>query len=938
MNLLVTFVRYELKLQARSMRFRWAAGFYVVFCCLPPVLLFALRETAAREMGPASYLSHLLQVQPFLTVLLAVLVAGQRSGTESLPETWPVLSAASIGNTGFLLRRWLAATVLLLPLTALPPLLTAALAAYADVGPVDPGIWYWSWTFEIAPRATIIAALWLGLVTILGNELIALVAGLIGSGILLHLLNQALFRWQLLVTSGDLLALDRFGRWISQAFAKPRWGQRFGFISNYATTEAPYDAATAFAELVPRIAPALGWAVAILALAVAFLHRTRRDLVPRRVRPDHPLRTYLALLNRLRERHAPSAALSRVDSLAAAFGLLALVGGLAVHVGYQIHYTRLADERYRVEIASDFPCQPAEIELTAWRLRGQIREDGSLTTEVRGSLRNHGSEPRDQLVFALNAALDLDRIEVTDRRVSTQRAWDRLVVTIAPPLEPGKTLDLRCHLSGAPTEIDFALKSLGQASFVTRFEGHRGARFLRDLNDLSQSWILRAISDRRVELRAMDLGPVPRLTPWTLTPFLGPGSGGREVPEERIRPKVDLTIDLSVPPRWFLADPCGHSSRRDGGNGPSRSRLRGECRIPVTDYGVFGAALQELDSSDAAVTFAALPAHREQAERRRESLATAARLSQRAWPGMKGVDGLVVIEWPPASTTDWSRPPLGLQWQHELRGQLLLLPERSFVNAEHWEQFYYAFTQGYWTSGAWTENLVADTLLRDLLARREVERRQENIFRSMYRSLMKRRMGLTKSGAAVSVRPGWETEFRKPILDARHGAGTTWNLRLPAVLADLEGRLGREALHAGIEAFLSRKSDRPGTIEELLATLEERTGVALDRFYSDYFTGDALPELRLEEVVAVRDPRGFTVTGNVRNTGTGEVICPVVVKAEIGEAGALVTVDSESATAFSVRTASRPHTVMLDPKRICHRLRQGHASMLFERVSLGHPQ
>lgn len=434
----------------------------------------------------------------------------------------------------------------------------------------------------------------------------------------------------------------------------------------------------------------------------------------------------------------------------------------------------------------------------------------------------------------------------------------------------------------------------------------------------------------------MDLGPVPRFTPWTLTPFLGPGEGGREVPEERLRPKVDLTIDLRAPSRWFLADPCGHRSRRDEPTrGRGASRLRGQCRVPLAEYGIFGAELLGLSTGDAAVTVAALPAHREHAERRRESLATAARLSRKAWPGMKGLDGLVAIEWPPAFDRDLSQGQwIWRQWEpSQLNGSLLLLPERSFVAAERWERIYFEL------EGGETERLVADTLLRDLLARRAVEPRQKMLFRSMYRGLMLRRMGLAGNrGATMSVRPGWEGELRKPILDARWGDHTIWNKRLPAVIADLEGRLGRAALHAGIEAFLSRKSDRLATIEELLELLEQRTGVALDRFYRDFFAGGAVPELRLEEVVSARGARGFTVTGSVRNTGTGEVICPVIVKAEIGETRVMVTLDSDSAAAFSVRTTAKPHTVLLDPERTCNRLLQGHASMVFERVSLGRPQ
>ncbi len=126
MKLFAAVLRCEWMLQWRSLRFRVAVLLYLVVCLSPVASLFALRHQADIALGPATFLAQLMAVQPLLSAVLGMAVAGHRSSFEALREIWPVLSAAAIGNAGYLLRRWLAILVILVPVTAMPLLGAAA--------------------------------------------------------------------------------------------------------------------------------------------------------------------------------------------------------------------------------------------------------------------------------------------------------------------------------------------------------------------------------------------------------------------------------------------------------------------------------------------------------------------------------------------------------------------------------------------------------------------------------------------------------------------------------------------------------------------------------------------------------------------------------------------------------------------------------------------
>ncbi len=940
MKLLSAVIRYELKLQLRSVRFRLAGLGYVALCALPPGLMyFVFRHRTTEALGSSAYLAQLQQVQPYLTLLMVALVAGNRSSAGALQESWAVLAASPMSNTGYFLRRTVALLTLILPLTLVPQAVAMAFARLAGNTSFDPATWIAYWGLWILPSAVLATCYWLAWVTVTGGELAALIFTFAGLPLVISVANQVLLQFRLTLSGYlDWLSFRALFFWI-QFTLRALGGEPSRFHPGHAATEAPFDLAAAAAWSLPRWALIGGLAALGSGLAVAFLGRTRRDLKPRPVPPKHQLRTFLEKLNRWRERYSPDGGLGLSERLTAAAG--AVVLGLAVTAlfGRQLDLQRLGTERYQAETRAEFAPLPAGVRPSTWQLRGWLDADGRVEIDVAGRLHNHGPAAQDTLAFTLNPRLEIERLEMPSRSVEVARAWDRLQLRLEPALAAGEVADLELRLAGVPAEIDFIFGRRWTRPFPREYGRLLNARFPHEVNDLSLSWERRAASPRRVLLRASDLGPVPRYTPWTLTlPGESRGKGfeasdyGGEVPVEAARIMVDLEVELETPAGWFLADTCGHtvgggpvpSTHRAAGGAQvatGRTRLSGVCRTSLSELMVAGGSLVRLQETAAApspvkakgspnapgveVTVAVLPQHREQAARKLKSLALVAALSDRAWPGLPGLDGLVALEWPPEFHVDprhdmtrWDR------LRPELQGRLLRIPERMLVDEEPFE----------------AEDLVAGLLSRDLLARRDLAADQELVFGHLFRALMIRRMGLDGDrGATISGKPWMRPWLGTPLLTAQPGQSYIWRKRLPGVLVEIEGRVGGDNLYAAIESFLATGGEEPGTIEELLAQVEAESGVSLERTYQDHFLGRALPILRLENVSSRRLDDGWLVAGEMRNTGTGQSICPVIVKTEISERMLTVTVDSESATAFSVRTDRRPHTALLDPERTCYR-------------------
>ena len=921
MRQLLTIARQEWRLQFRSGRFRTAVLAYVVLSAVPVAMtFFVVRRYSLYTFGPSTYLAQTLLFQPCLLTMLAILLAGARTGEENLREQWSPLSSAPLSNLGFLVRRWLALLTLFLPLTWLP-LLVAAVFAYAAETPVVAWqAWGHSWLVVVLPRALLISAGWLALVTIAGSEFLALLVGMLGFAAFQTLLNQILLRFR--------MTLDGVGEWfgIEEVFRWFRWAVRYvreegdrQYHPEFAASEGSYDWLAAWDWTLPRMMLIAAWILILLVSASKFLGRTRRDLRPLRIGPKHPLRTYIRIWNEWRTRHAPDAAAGLGERLAMAFALaLALcVFGLLLHRLQS--FGDLAGQRFVAWTKHDGPPLPETVRPTSWRISGEIHAEGRVELEGQGGLKNRGEQPVEELAFTLNAGLQMHHLEAEGRQIETTQHWDRLRLRLDPPLAPGQELKLRWRLRGTPVRPAFGLRRYEgfrrAVSFVRGYQEHSTGRFTRDLIDLSRGQMNPVINARRVDLQPGDLTPVPRYSTWKLTPpQSAPTEYGQTVPLETLHFDAEVEIDLTVPGEWFLADVCAHASRTEDGRG----RLTGRCRVALSQLMVRGGALERLEEPSSEVALAVLPAHRDRGRNLLRSLATAARLSERAWPGSEGLEGFAVIEWPPAFHVGLTKGvnPRREYLGAELNGLLLSIPEGLMISPEPLEG----------------EELVARHLVLVQLRRREYEARQSFLFYHLFRGLMFRRMGLDKDGATTSGPPWWKSISARPIM--RITGRDILKARLSSVMVEVESRVGSQHLYQGIETFLNRKDAPPGSMEELFADLEAASGVSLKRMYEDYFLGNALPELLLEDVgVARMEGGGWRVHGKVRNVGSGEVKCPVVVKAEVGESKLMVTVDTESATSFDVSLRSRPLTVLLDPNKTCYRFVNKNSSMN-ERVYL----
>ena len=906
MRELFTIARLEWRLQIRSGRFRFAVLAYLLLSSLPSLMLFFLvRKVSFQLLTDSAYLANTSSLQPFLVAGLAILVVGGRSGGAALREQWGALSSAPLSNAGFLVRRWLVLLSLLVPITALPYGIAAVFAHLAEQPVHDPVTWFWAWALQSLPRLVVMSAGWLALVTVMGSELMAWLAGVLGLELFVTLLNQILLKFRLRLTSPmEWFGMEDAAYWL-------QWAQYYqserarSYHPGFAATSAPIDPWEAGQMFLSRGLLVSGLALFALAVGAAFLGRTRRDLKPWHIPADHSLRTYLKMANDLRAKHAPGAALGRPDKafvlLAAVVACLTLGGSLKLREDWRL----LAHERFEAARHHAYEPIPSEVRPQRWKIQGEILGDGRLWLEVDGGLQHGGDAPLGELVFTLNPGLAVDSVEADGRTLSSVQVWDRLRLTVDPPLQPGEDLELRWRIRGFPTHRNFGLRSeRHRISFVQNYQRSLSARFPRELKDLSRGQIERAIGPRRIDLRPGDLGPVPRYTTWQLTPpKQEPTKFGEEVPPEILHQPAWVDLDLRSPSPWKLADSCGHSSRLDGGE----QLLQGECEMPLSKLMVRGGPMEEVSDPSSALTLFVLPAHRELGNGLLHSLQAAARLSDRAWPGGEGLQRLVVLEWPPPFSMDLTagiRPNWYETVDLHLDGKLLSVPEGKLIDQEP-------------LAG---EVLVARSLVQELLQRRDLEPEEIHVFRDLFRGLMVRRMGKSSKGATLGGQPWLKNTLSFPILRASIYQKEVFELRLPAVMVEVESRVGSQSLFEGIETFLARESEEPGTVRELFDDLQAASGVSLERMFEDYFLGKALPMLELRAVKSSRLEGGrYRVEGRLQNLGSGESICPVILKTEIGESVQKVTVDTEASTKFEFVTSNRPLRVLLDPRKTCFR-------------------
>ncbi|HSS51264.1 MAG TPA: hypothetical protein VLX28_20165, partial [Thermoanaerobaculia bacterium] len=628
MRLTVAFVVHEVRTQWRSLRFRVLAAAYVLAGGFPAALIYARHHSARVTVGGATYAAEVFTLLPVFTAVVSLLISIDAVTREQDEGSWSTASLAGMSSAGYLLRRWLALQAVLLPLTALP-VVAAGVAAAAALG---TGAVAWSplagpWLMHVVPIALVHSALGLGLGTIAGGMINALLLGAVVLGLVPMLINSVLMHFGIQLYGGWLetpwfsIALRR----ITASF-KPAdsWWVAFPLEMS----ESPWDWRVAAEQYLSLAALPMALAAGTLGFAVRHLRRTRPDVRPLRVRADHPLRNFLLIVARLRERYTADPRPSRTDLLALGLALLLAVGALALLVERAEHYQRLGTERFETEATGKPDPTPNDVVPGRWRLEGTLGPDRGVALTVTAEMVNRGAVPQRHLAFTLNAHVRVETAAANEGTLTVSRHWDRLAVELSPPIPPGGSRELRFRLRGEPAEDRMFSGRTAYWGFHKTFGDHLHAKFGRDLADLSKGYQVPALSPRRIELRGTDLTPVPRYQTWKMyaddeMPHL------LRMPEEVFFPLAEVSLDLAAPPGFLVADPCG------GLVSPARpGRLTSHCRLAVSDLTVAGGHYLELPRAGVAgATVAVLPLHAALGELHLGFFAHGTSRLDEAWPG-----------------------------------------------------------------------------------------------------------------------------------------------------------------------------------------------------------------------------------------------------------------------------------------------------------------
>lgn len=879
MKLLGVFIRHEWLTQIRSGRFRGLAAIYILVASAPAVGSALLARRVSFILGAASYASYVDLTQPFLTGLFVGLIAVDAISREREESSLPVVSLAEMSAAGYVLRRWLAVMAIVIPVTLVPRVVSAALAAYVtkSIPPAAPFLL--GWAIRVLPVIVIASALFLALGTITGRTVLAIIFVCLLPTVVLGIMNDLLAYIGRRIDMPDVLPSGIY--WILRGWSRPG-----------STTDAAFNFTPLVEHTALQYGPPLVVAMTLLGLSLLYLRRTRRDLRPWHERADHPLGSTLKMFNRLRHEYLPDAGFERADYAACgACLLLAFLAGGAL-LQRDTHFMNVAGERFAAETATRPDPLPLWIVPVSVAVDGEIARNGNVRTRSTITLRNDGFTPQSELSFAINGVVAIDGVTADRGKATLDRKWERVGVTLDPPLRPGDTRTLTFRVSGRPAAIGFGFARGKTYQEMYRF--FREAESTIDLVDFSKTAVEPRADETRIELHAADFTPVPRYTAWA--PFRGDRYAVLEKTfiDDLVVPKVRMRIALRLPHGFVGADSCGSLSL----NGWFAT----DCNYSMAEYRLLGAPLAAMPIGPQ-TTFAYIPAHAEMARIHGPVIADALSVAAKSWPGLDLSGRTIFLEKPTPSGGRYN----GDFWQqHAIRsieasGRVVALPELMLVRMTPVDR------------GVIASAIVANRLRQQ----RPLVAEQERFFERFFTVLAYVRIA-GKSTVPVhgSRGPGPDNQ---PILDGRnYYYDDRRNHRLEMVLAHLEHRLGSERLIAGVNDFLTAGSE-PGTAKEMLDAMGRRGGVNLDRVYSDYFVGAAVPKLTLENVTFTRQGARWQVSGELRNLESGESFCPVVLRTAGGSLRKTVRVDTKSATPFSFTTEHAPRTVQLDPEKICYR-------------------
>jgi hypothetical protein len=834
---------------------------YVAVCAVPPLLLFLLAARARYFVGAQAFASGVMMVQPLATALFAGVAAIDALTRERDEGSFEITSLSRASAAGYVVRRWLAVVIIVVPVTLLPIVIAFGAASLAQHQAVPAAAFLLRWVVEIAPVILIFSALCLALGTISGRPAVAVIvlAVLFTAG--LSIINDVAAH-----SHRHFGGLTGFVVPDSAQLQRLNWALR-GWFTPDLPTEAGYDTRNEAAAAFPAIALPAAIACVLFAMTPLYVRRTRRDIQPWRIAANSPVRTLLATVHRIRTELAPDGMLGISDRLAAVVGLAICMTIAVLVVRRYDAYGRLASDAYDAlrhgpaEMSAEV--LPDSVEAQVGIAGAEMHSQGSIV------LRNRGGAAVTHLAFEVSPGIRVGAISLSRGTAAVARRWNRLGVDVTPPLAPGESRRLQFTLDGLPGSYRFPFRGTLEDSFPI----FQRATTSVDLTDLSRSYFDRAVSGSRLTLRASDVAPVPRYTPWT------------EGDEENM-PVSDVHIRLSFPP-LLAADSCGSVGR---------GRITSTCRIPFAAYAVMGARYRTAAAGDAATLLYFEP-HRDLIPLHSASLAKAIRLAREAWPAFVQHSHVLFVEVP----TERPAPGADRWWDESIRmmGRAYALPERMLSRKK-----------------AVDPSAVAGSLIANILeTQRPIAAPDVRAFRAFIETVVAAETG-SRHVAAVIPGAGAGAPVTEPLLSTRD-----WRIspqRISGVVAELEYRAGHDRLKEGISDFV-RASSRRGTTAELLDTIGRHAGIDLRRLYNDYFTGDALPQLTLSGVAVEKQESSWLISGRLVNQGTGESFCPIVLRTSSGSMTQTIRVDSHQAAPFRFVTTAAPHAVQLDPLKVCYR-------------------
>jgi hypothetical protein len=858
MTLFRTFLAHELRMQFRSGRFRLLATVYTIACVLPLLVPFAIARRAEFIAGPGLFAAMIDCVQPLATAFVAAMLAIDALSREQQERSFDVIALAPVTSSGYATRRWLSVVAILIPLT-LAPLAIAAATSYAHTSAVSDAL-AWKWLLKVLPIAVLYSAVAFALGTITSRTTLAAILGFgiftFGVGLVNDLLARV--HRQLAFAEGGIGMRRDVTELVDRLIRG--WGME------RLPTETPFDIRGAFDDLLPRLGLFAAIAALLLALAPFFLRRTRRDVRPWRIPADHSLRTFLKSLNRIREEYTPDGAVEWRELIVLAGAFLFAGCCFTALFARETHYQRLAAERFAAE-SSTLPAPTGNaITPDSLRIDGSIGGDGTVHTRATLQLRNGGDTPIGTLAFQVNPSLTVTASRAAGIAAATRR-WNRLAVTLEPPLAAHAAERIVFDVAGTPGDIIFPIWS----PFVEHYRAYRDAKDAVELRPLASTDFIAAVNRTRVELPLSDLAPLLRFAAWDAT--------------DEIAVPLRVTLALRVPHDIVIADSCGATARA--------GRLDATCISDPAKHLLAGGRLDVLPVT-ANARLAVLRAHRTQARIHAASLARALELAEHAWPGAVGNERIMFIERPLRPREQyWAHMPLD---PSDVSGSVQMLPEAMFSARRSMN------------AGRLATTIVANALF----TRRRVVRAQSAFFREFFVAVAASRSGQPVHGGAVEPAIGG-SPASLAILDPNSNS-----LRLRRVLVDIENRVGSDRLVAGINDFLDARRES-GDAKELLDAIARRGGVSLDRIYRDYFAGNAEPRLTLRNVLFTRVGDRWRVTGTLRNDGSGEAFCPIVLRTAYESATRVLRADTGESIDFAIDTPYVPRALQLDPENVCYR-------------------